>query len=89
MTPSFAISSALRDPDQLGSPVYEELVGEEIYWTIDIPSKGKRVLLYLHNYLKSMAMYSVNLKVAELPTFGKELLTLLCLFPLWLCLFVI
>ena len=39
MTPSFAISSALRDPDQLGSPVYEELVGEEIYWTIDIPSK--------------------------------------------------
>ena len=41
MTPSFAISSALRDPDQLGSPVYEELVGEEIYWTIDIPSKDK------------------------------------------------
>ena len=40
MTPSFAISSALRDPDQLGSPVYEELVGEEIYWTIDIPSKN-------------------------------------------------
>ena len=38
VTPSFAISSALRDPDQLGSPVYEELVGEEIYWTIDIPS---------------------------------------------------
>ena len=39
VTPSFAISSALRDPDQLGSEVYEELVGEEIYWTIDIPSK--------------------------------------------------
>ena len=39
VTPSFAISSALREPDQLGSEVYEELVGEEIYWTIDIPSK--------------------------------------------------
>ena len=39
VTPSFAISSALREPDQLGSEVYEELVGAEIYWTIDIPSK--------------------------------------------------
>ena len=38
VTPSFAISSALREPDQLGSEVYEELVGAEIYWTIDIPS---------------------------------------------------
>ena len=39
VTPSFSISSALRDPDQLGPEVYEEIVGEEIYWTIDIPSK--------------------------------------------------
>ena len=39
VTPSFSISSALREPDQLGSEVYEELVGEEIWWTIDIPSK--------------------------------------------------
>ena len=34
VAPSFAISSALRDPDQLGPEVYEEIVGEEIYWTI-------------------------------------------------------
>ena len=39
VTPSFAISSALRHPDQLGPEVYEGIVGEEIYWTIDIPSK--------------------------------------------------
>ena len=88
MTPSFAISSALRDPDQLGSPVYEELVGEEIYWTIDIPSKGN-VIYDINIIVKNMAIYSVNLKVAELPPFGKELFTVLCLFSLWLCLFVI
>ena len=44
VTPSFSISSALRDPDQLGPEVYEGIVGEEIYWTIDIPSKNTQVL---------------------------------------------
>ena len=44
VTPSFSISSALRDPDQLGPEVYEGIVGEEIYWTIDIPSKNTHVL---------------------------------------------
>ena len=53
VTPSFAISSALRDPDQLGSEVYEELVGEEIYWTIDIPSKS-----FHTSYIKVLWLYS-------------------------------
>lgn len=39
VTPSFTVTSALRDPDQLGSLVYAHVVGAEIYWTIDVPSK--------------------------------------------------
>lgn len=40
VSPSFTVTSALRDPDQLGSLVYAQVVGAEIYWTIDVPSKN-------------------------------------------------
>ena len=69
VTPSFAISSALRDPDQLGSPVYEELVGEEIYWTIDIPSNHTKSKLkniantFSVNFTTYVGKHSFSLKV--------------------------
>ena len=37
VTPSFVITSAIRSSSALGSVVSEAVVGETLYWTIDIP----------------------------------------------------
>ena len=37
VTPSFTVTSAIRSSSALGSAVSEAVVGETLYWTIDIP----------------------------------------------------
>ena len=39
ITPSFSISSAIRKGSATGAEVSAAKVGEELYWTIDIPGK--------------------------------------------------
>ena len=39
VTPSFVISSAIRTGSSTGAEVSAAMVGEELYWTIDIPGK--------------------------------------------------
>ena len=40
VTPSFTVSSALRSGSQTGTEVYSGIVGDQLYWTIDIPCKS-------------------------------------------------
>ena len=46
VTPSFTISSALRSGSQTGPEVSYAIVGDQLWWTIDIPC-----MLYQYNYV--------------------------------------
>ena len=48
VTPSFTISSALRSGSQTGPEVSYAIVGDQLWWTIDIPC-----MLYQYNYVKN------------------------------------
>ena len=39
ITPSFTVTSALRTGSETGSEVSSAMVGDTVYWTIDIPGK--------------------------------------------------
>ena len=55
ITPSFIVTSALRSESVTGEIVSTAIVGETIYWTIDIPCK--LFLSYkLQRSLKSFGM---------------------------------